>query len=225
MPTLATTRVEEREALGRVLVACVSFPTGARLLCEPPLLSWPAGDSGAYLRALCAADAATRRAVLDMFHPRLDSRAAAVAELRAEAAELLVREGGARAEAEAEAERATLPAFCDEEMALRALLVAKLNAHSRDGGKEMALFEKASKVAHSCNPNAAYSSRDVPGKLVYKAIRPIEEGEVSFFFFFFLVALLLACYLYFEQRVTFCCLLPACRVYHSTIFLYRAFLL
>lgn len=156
-------RVEKAPGLGRVLVACRPFDVGDEILCEAPLLRWPMGDWDAYLDALLAAEASVRAAVLDLFRPDLDSAKAKVAATRARAESLL-------------AQRAP-HAGVDLEFVHAALLVAELNAHAFSAGKEMAMFDLASKAAHSCAPNAAYSSRDVPGHLRYKAIRPIAAGE------------------------------------------------
>lgn len=161
-------RVENSPGLGRVLVACKAFSVGDEILCEAPLLTWPMEDWGAYLDALCAADEDVRAAVMGLFRPALDSSDAKVASTRTRAQRLLAQPAPPRD-------------GVDLDFVHGALLVAELNAHSFKKGKEMALFELGSKAAHSCSPNAAYSSRDVPGYLRYKAIRPIASGELIAF--------------------------------------------
>ena len=44
-----------------------------------------------------------------------------------------------------------------------------------------ALFLYASKVSHSCHPNTSYTSKAQDGKMEYKAIRQIEEGDLITF--------------------------------------------
>eukprot|EP00667_Euglena_gracilis_P013284 EG_transcript_13694 len=80
----------------------------------------------------------------------------------------------------------------DSLLVLKLLCIAATNAHAYIGQAEIyverwaagsprpraeqsALFARGSKAAHSCNPNAAYSSRT--GELVYTAICPIREGD------------------------------------------------
>jgi SET domain len=159
---LSSTRAGHVEGFGRVLVANKAFLVGDEVLREAPLLSWPSENWAVYVDALCAAGEATRAAVLDLFHPPLDSGLPVVAGLRAIAVRLAGEER---------------PEFCDVDFVHTALLVAELNAHACDNGARKAMFQQASKAAHSCAPNAAYSSRDVPGHLVYKAIKPIAAGE------------------------------------------------
>lgn len=162
-------RIENDLNLGRVMVANTSFELGEVVLCEAPLLTWLAGDWNAYIDALCEIDESSREHVEDMFHPPLDSPNYAVQELRGKAEELLA--GSNR------------PAFCDLDFVHRALVIAKLNAHSFESGSRLALFKLGSKVAHSCAPNVSYSSKIVEGMLVFRAIRPISTGEVSVEFF------------------------------------------
>ncbi len=162
---IAPTRVESTPHLGRVLVANTAFELGEEVLREAPLVSWPAGDWSAYIDALCEIDDDSRAAVKDMFHPRLDNPNYAVQDLRTKAEELL--SSGSR------------PSFCDLDFVHRALMVAKLNAHSFQSGERLALFKTGSKVAHSCAPNCSYSSKSVEGMLVFRAIRPIAPGEVG----------------------------------------------
>lgn len=162
------TRVDTDPTVGRVLIANIDFEVGEEVLREAPLFSWPIGDFSAFLKALCSADEETRDVVMSMFRPSLDSTAASVRKTGEEAQRIL--SGGGSAE---------WPEFCTVKFAHEAILIAKLNAHSFRGGLEAALFNKGCKAAHSCAPNAAYSSKNVPGMLVLKAIRPIAEGEVS----------------------------------------------
>lgn len=155
--------MDEATDLGRVLVACKAFGIGDEILCEKPLLSWPMGNWDAYLDLLWASEESVRSLVLGLFRPSLDSAEPEVQELRFKAEQLLKQPGMH--------EGITL------DFAHVALLVAELNSHSFDNGKRMAVFNLASKAAHSCAPNTAYSSRDVPGHLRYKAIRPISANE------------------------------------------------
>lgn len=166
MPSIVgPTRVEDSAEQGRVLVASKAFEIGEHVLVETPLISWPSGENYTtkFLDALCDADEPTRAAVVEMFHPALTTDDDSVRELRTEAATWL-----------AAGER---PSYMTLDYVHSALLVKKLNAHSFQAATRIALFEVGSKASHSCYPNCAYSSRDVPGHLVVKAIRPISPGD------------------------------------------------
>lgn len=162
-----STHISTDPALGRVLIASAPFAVGEVVLCEKPLITWPYDDWSAYLVAV-ASDPSVHDAILDMFHPALDAASASaravIATTRARADEHLGPSGAALS-----------PTF-----AHTALLVAALNAHAftpAAGGRHMALFARASKAAHSCAPCVAYTSRQFPGSLVYKATGSIAAGE------------------------------------------------
>jgi hypothetical protein len=71
----------------------------------------------------------------------------------------------------------------------RILSVCDYNAHAFVGlqgdfkatvgaeDPESALFEKGSKVQHSCAPNCSYTSKVLEDHLIYFAVRPIASGE------------------------------------------------
>ena len=163
--------------LGRVLVAKRSFAIGELVLREPPLLVWQrhGDESGNYLAAFAMAPNEVKTAVLEMYHPPLDTVTPVIADRRRQA------------EAYATA--------IEADLILKLFLIRDTNAHSYRGQQEAyeelmvplsqqapssALFDVGSKAAHSCLPNVEYSSKNSFG-LEYRAIRPIAEGEYIFY--------------------------------------------
>lgn len=112
-----------------------------------------------------------RAKVMDLFHPSLDEAPSFVAEFK----DLALR------------------IACSQDLpvdhVMKLLAIMKANAHGFKGeatayteqvgsvtqAHKSALFDLASKVAHSCFPNSMYSSKT--GKLRYIAIRQIAVGE------------------------------------------------
>ena len=191
-------RVVTAPGFGRVVVAERAFAAGEVVMAEPPVLKWPTynGDDlrtwAAMAAAFTSASPAARAIVLDMARPPPSSAAERACRLTAQA--VRARLGGARC-ALSEADIAGL------------ILISNTNAHTWRGTAEWGvasmtletsssmtashtlpgaqeysvLFEAMSKVAHSCAPNAAYSSRQGGGLGTYVALRSIAKGEqVSF---------------------------------------------
>jgi hypothetical protein len=152
---------------GHILVAERDFAPGDLVLDEAPLMTWrrsrdlSTGDFYEYLDAFAAAPDASKELILEMWAPPLDGTDASTQTARQLAAEL------ARAR----------PEF-DLGLAHRLVLIHTTNAHeTRDatGGERGALFHVASKVSHSCAPNATFATRGA--RLNYRCIRPIKAGE------------------------------------------------
>ena len=152
---------------GHILVAERDFAPGDLVLDEAPLMTWrrsrdlSTGDFYEYLDAFAAAPDASKELILEMWAPPLDGTDASTQTARQLAAELV----------------RTRPEF-DLGLAHRLVLIHTTNAHeTRDatGGERGALFHVASKVSHSCAPNATFATRGA--RLNYRCIRPIKAGE------------------------------------------------
>lgn len=174
---MAGTDVLMDTKLGRVVVATRSFAVGELVMSEQPLLVFESNHS--YLRAFTEAPPHVQASVLDMFHPPLDKDTLVVAMRRNLAHDLDGIFG------------------LQKEVIHKLLMIRDTNCHSYTGYEEAysevigtafggmpdrstkaALFDRGSKVAHSCCPNVTYSSKTRQGGLVYIAVRPISEGEM-----------------------------------------------
>ncbi|KAG1663211.1 hypothetical protein FOA52_011304 [Chlamydomonas sp. UWO 241] len=154
--------VESGSALGRVVVATRGFEAGEVVLAERAALVWVNEGVGGLLWAFSRAECDTQEAVLEMFHPALDSEAASAALNTGD--QLLLR--------------ALHEVQVPFEVAQRLWLVANFNCHELES-KDSALFVIGSKVEHSCLPNTSYGSR--ADQLIYTAVRPIAAGDrISF---------------------------------------------
>jgi hypothetical protein len=184
--------IETRDGdMGRVLVSDRSFLPGDVVVEEEPLLVW-VDDSrrcGSLVRAFLVASSAVQDEILTFGHPATDDeRVPFVSIARAEAAALAASDPDFAALGEARL--------------MELLLIDATNAHSYHGGarnpqrhltasnapgdgtvrtKQCALFSIASKVAHSCRPNAIYTSTGTNGRLRYIASRPIAPGDLITF--------------------------------------------
>ena len=174
-------QIQERPGLGKVLVATKDFIVGDLVLQENPLLRYSCGtDWGGLLRAFIAASAEVKEVVLGMYHPSIMSSDAHVVEALATARTLVQK-----------------PAFdhLTAETIARLILISNTNAHSYVGQNDVAyhevmmrqgqspdttrlsaLFDVASKAAHSCKPNVSYSSRHGPF-MRYVATTSILTGQ------------------------------------------------
>jgi hypothetical protein len=175
--TAGGSQVMERPGLGRVVVASRDFAVGDIILRETPVLVWNGDDWKAFLESVDALPDGQKNGILDMFHPPLESACCRL--LRKTASHLT-----------------TAPYAMEKRFRLMAIATA--NSHEYYGRPSMeyhettsflgsrqetksALFLYASKVAHSCHPNAAYSSKTPDGKMEYKCIRPILTGDMVTF--------------------------------------------
>jgi hypothetical protein len=180
---LARTAVETRPGMGRVLVAKEDFGVGELVLRETPLLVWEGLSDGSaesslsFLSAFGRAAADKQAAVLDMFHPPLDGDSARTSARRDDAA-LLARRAG-----------------MDAPRVHKLLLIVDSNAHqfldANDSSQEQtaleqaaqvqhtALFERGSKISHSCRPNLEYNLKRTAaaGAQEHHAIRPIKADD------------------------------------------------
>lgn len=131
---------------------------------ERPLLAWKVGDVEDFLRKFQAASSETQSVIRDMFHPPLEEGS----KLKTMATTL------------ASQTDTTLP----EDQIHQLLSICATNAHefvsgcSQQRRQHSALFAYASKIAHSCLPNLAYTSVHEEGKgaLEYKLIRPMPTA-------------------------------------------------
>jgi hypothetical protein len=168
--------VSEAAGYGRVLVTRRAYLPWELLLSELPLLRWRnvSGKEGLaeLAEAFCAAPADVQASVLKLQHPPLDGNSPRVVERRE-----LAKEHGKEA----------CPQLSTAQLH-KLLLIADTNAHSfygdlqlgggavAHGVSQSALFSLASKAAHCCAPNAAFSTK-VGGAIRYFALRPIAQGE------------------------------------------------
>lgn len=149
--------------LGRVAVATRDFEVRERVLVEPPILVYANPKTkgiAAMVSAFRASSADTQAHILDMYHPPVQ-----VQDSRAPSTDPLVS---------------------------KLVSISNTNAHAYRGDQSksegtvsftgvpfdfdaVALFDRGSKIEHSCLPNTTYSSAS--GFLTCKAIRPVAEGD------------------------------------------------
>lgn len=161
--------------LGRVVIATKNISVGTTIIRERPVLVYKQGAWLELVSAFVALDEESKNGVLNMFHPPPNLSIMPEANLVASQLSL------------------------DPTLVAKLILISNFNAHqyfgcdqelynevvaslfSPSSAGKSALFLFSSKVAHSCNPNVAYSSRTSDGKLEYKAIRPINTGDMITF--------------------------------------------
>ena len=176
-----TTKIVCTPELGRAVVATRDFPVvGEVMLRERPLLVWNTRGNpfSNYLDCFLDAPQEVKALVLDMHTPPEDS--SFMKSLAGDAVLLSLQ-----------SERYLALGV---EKIIKLLGVSNINSHEYYGtpseafydvvsesqrlhsGKS-ALFAYGSKVAHSCHPNASYSSKTADGCLQYKVISPIKGGD------------------------------------------------
>jgi hypothetical protein len=175
--SLEWTKVVRDPNLGRIVIATKDIPVGQPLLREAPALFWKSDDWIGFLTKFNALPEEYRRGILDMYHPPLDSPAMARFALVSRDIQHQYQSS----------------MTC--ELIHKLLAIVITNTHQYygnpdseyeevfrrvDSGKS-ALFLYASKVAHSCQPNTAYTSKTQDGKLEYKVIRAIHTGDMVTF--------------------------------------------
>lgn len=174
------TVIVQRPGMGRVVVATRSATvTGTKILREQPALVWTGDDWTDFLRKFQSCSPDLQRAILDMYHPPLNSDK--MVPFRSMATRL-VRYG----------------IVDDVDLIHKLIAIVHTNGHQYYGRPEVeffefvglpgsqrtkldALFIYGSKVAHSCQPTTAYTSKTQDGCLEYKVIRPMEEGDLVTF--------------------------------------------
>jgi hypothetical protein len=170
------TKIGTRPGMGRVVIATRDMDVlGAKLIREKPALVWSEHDWPEFLQKFQDSTPSRQRAVLDMFHPPLSSEA--ILPLRGQAQRLAARSS-----------------IGDVDLVHKLLAIVETNCHQYYGYADIAyaevigfqrptgpttsaLFVYGSKVAHSCLPNTAYSSKTTDGCLEYMLIRPLKEGD------------------------------------------------
>jgi len=176
----AGTAIAERPGMGRVVVATRPMTiTGTKLIREKPAVVWTGTDWPEFLRKFQSCSKRLQRAILDMFHPPLTSKDMLPFRLPAE-------------------QLARYHILDDADLIHKLIAIIQTNGHQYYGrpsvayseyfglpGTEVtkldALFVYGSKVAHSCAPSTAYTSKTQDGCLEYKLIRPIAEGDLVTF--------------------------------------------
>lgn len=183
--------ISSDESLGRIVVANKDFVNSFGVIVrERPALIWDAIPSQFltgyqnFLQAYSQQTREIKEQVQQLFHPPLDGDSSMVNTLRpvAQQLELSHRE-------------------YDVGFIHKLLTILASNAHQYYGYRDesrgdlrqhesslrapgcgkLALYLFGSKVQHSCNPNATYTSKTPDGALEYKAVRTIKAGEqVSF---------------------------------------------
>ena len=176
----AGTVVKEQPSMGRVVVATKLIDTtGTKVIRERPSLVWKGNDWRDFLRKFQSCSSSLQGAILDMFHPPLDSDR--ILPFRVLAQRLVEYE-----------------IVNNIDLIHKLIAIVQTNGHQYYGVPSVsytetfglpgmhttelsALFVYASKVAHSCIPNTAYTSKTQDGCLEYKLIRPISDGEMVTF--------------------------------------------
>lgn len=171
-------RISQHAEHGRVVVAAKSIKTGTKVIRECPVLVWKEDDWMDYLRRFQALPDHLKGVVLDMYCFPLDSP-----QLQQFKREII---------------RCSSDLNMDTSLAMTLLSISLANSHkyygrTNDDYQEVAsflplsastscaLFLYASKVSHSCYPNTTYTSNTKDGKMEYKAVREISEGEMVTF--------------------------------------------
>lgn len=165
---------------GRIVVATKSIKTGIRFIRERPVLVWKEDNWTEYLTKFKALPATEQSGVLDMYYFPLDAQQ--LQPLKYDVA------------------RSAGIVGVDKQLAIKLLSISMANSHEyfgstdavyeevasfirqnlRSTGKR-ALFLYASKVSHSCHPNTTYTSKTDDGKMEYKSVREIKEGDMISF--------------------------------------------
>jgi len=180
------TKIVTTKEFGRVVVATRDFPTiGDVIVRERPLLVWDNRDHGfaCYLDAFLSASPEAQSLILDMHTPPTDSKY--MANLRSTAVALCRQLSNYNAQ-------------LGVDKVVQLIGVSNINAHeyygrpaeafhevesteARISSGKSALFAYGSKIAHSCCPNATYTSKTADGCLEYKVLAPIQEGDMITF--------------------------------------------
>jgi hypothetical protein len=138
-------------------------------------LVWKVGDIESFLVQFNSAPPETQNAILDMYHPPLDSDEAS----------------GSTIFLKLKSMAATLAESSGTEIHLihKLLAICSNNAHQYRSVENLqpdysAIFAYASKMSHSCTPNLAYTSvllKNNQSALEYKLIRTIPKGQPAAF--------------------------------------------
>ncbi len=183
--------VSFRENMGRIVIANKDLnEIFGVIVREMPAIVWDVVPSQQlvgyqnFFRAFRGLSSELKDQLLQLFHPPLDGDSHIIKVLKPIAQQLSL-----------------INNEYDEAAILKLLAILASNAHQYYGSDiesadnlrqyesmvgstydgKLALYLFGSKVQHSCNPNATYSSKTSDGALEYKVVRPIKAGdEVSF---------------------------------------------
>jgi hypothetical protein len=180
--------VEERPCVGRTAVSTKAYLDSSKDLCVKILREKPAlvvqNNYYDYIVNFSRCDKSTQEAILDMYHPPLNEDD--LARKKKASAERLYQQLQSR--------KKLLHYSVD--FIHKLLTIFASNAHEytyraaengnqdeeENNNKCAALFIWGSKIAHSCHPNLAYTSKTKDGALEYQIIRtPIQVGDVLSF--------------------------------------------
>lgn len=165
------------DVLGRIVIATRAFALGEVVMTDHPLIVFKSDDFASYLAAFSAASPIAQAAVLDMCHPPLNKKTNQLVRKHKVVATRLQGSHG-----------------LDEAQIHKLLMIRDTNCHAYSGkecayGSDQqgdvtgmaALFERGSKVAHSCEPNLYYTSKNRHGGLEFRTCRPIAAGDMISF--------------------------------------------
>ncbi|RMZ02615.1 hypothetical protein D0864_03151 [Hortaea werneckii] len=163
-PTIANVfEMRETADRGYGLFATAHIPIGARILCESPLLRI---DENGLHRAINA------------YEKLQDSQKAAFDELQFFKPELIDLEQASRFDLiERQDKRLDDDQLCDAVVADHVRIMGIFAANNFAAGKGLAVFEKASRLNHSCVPNVHHSFNPTLQKQTVHAVRDIQPGE------------------------------------------------
>eukprot|EP00759_Apiculatamorpha_spiralis_P039258 PhF_6_TR38120/c0_g1_i1/m.56900 len=159
--------VETLPIVGRSLIAVTDFAEGEVVLEDSPIMVFSSLDEGALVRAFCELPTTSRNGVMTLYHPPFE-------DVQKQAPHLF--QTITRRSEELTNEFKTL----DAQTITRLQLIARTNSHTFMKSQS-ALFFLAAMATHSCRPNCMYTSKKVPGKLLYVAVRKINAGEIITF--------------------------------------------
>lgn len=171
-------KLGETEELGRVVLATKNIAVGSKIIRESPIMVWKHGQFVDFYNKFKELPDKDKDGILDMYSFPLDSP-----QVLSNKASIL---------------QAAWLCGVEITLAMKLFSICSANAHEYIGrdnesyrevvsysprvhSGQAALFLFASKVPHSCNPNSAYTSQTKYGKLEYKVIRDIIEGQIVSF--------------------------------------------
>jgi len=193
--------VEERPKVGRTAVSTRAYSSqdfGLKILRETPALVVQ-NNYYDYVVQFASCDKSTQAAIFDMYHPPLDDelgkKKLASAQKLYQQIQAMTKSKSAAVIGSTTGPAASLKNY-NVEFLHKLLAIFACNAHEytyrpnsdndnqNDNNRSAtaALFIWGSKIAHSCHPNLAYTSKTHDGALEYQIIRtPIHCGDVLSF--------------------------------------------
>lgn len=163
---------------GRVVLAAKSIKAGSKVIRESPVLVWQKNNWIEFLDNYQVLPDPLKMGVLDMYYFPLGC------DILKPLWSVVSRSAGV--------------VGMNENLAMKLVSISMANSHEyygsndelyrevasfmpQHGTEKCALFLYASKVSHSCYPNVTYTSKTNDGKMEYKAVREIKEGDMITF--------------------------------------------